>query len=39
MKLSRAALAALFTFTGTMHFVRPRFFEAIVARAIVAQKK
>jgi uncharacterized membrane protein len=39
MRLSRAALAALFTFTGTMHFVRPRFFEAIVPPAIEAQKK
>jgi len=39
MKLSRAALAALFTFTGAMHFLRPRFFEAIVPPAIEAQKK
>jgi uncharacterized membrane protein len=39
MRLSRAAVAALFTFTGTMHFVRPRFFEAIVPSAIEAQKK
>jgi uncharacterized membrane protein len=39
MRLSRAALAAFFTFTGTMHFVRPRFFEAIVPPAIEAQKK
>jgi uncharacterized membrane protein len=39
MKLSRAALAALFTFTGTMHFARPRFFEAIVPPAIEARKK
>lgn len=30
MTLSRAALAALFAFTGTMHFLRPRLFEAIV---------
>jgi len=30
MRLSRAALAALFAFTGAMHFLRPRFFEAIV---------
>lgn len=36
---SRAALAAFFTFTGTMHFLRPRFFEAIVPPAIAAQKK
>ncbi len=39
MRLSRAALAALFTFTGAMHFVRARFFEAIVPPAIEAQKK
>ncbi|HET8955843.1 MAG TPA: DoxX family protein [Solirubrobacterales bacterium] len=39
MRLSRAALAAFFTFTGTMHLVRPRFFEAIVPPAIEAQKK
>jgi uncharacterized membrane protein len=39
MRFSRAALAALFTFTGTMHFLRPRFFEAIVPRAIEAQKQ
>lgn len=39
MKLSRTALAALFTFTGTMHFVRPRFFEAIVPPAIEPQKQ
>ena len=36
---SRAALAAFFAFTGTMHFLRPRFFEAIVPPAIEAQKK
>jgi len=35
----RAALAAFFTFTGTMHFVRPRFFEAIVPPAIEGQKQ
>ena len=39
MSLLRAALAAFFTFTGTMHFLRPRFFEAIVPPAIEAQKK
>lgn len=39
MRLSRAALAAFFTFTGVMHFLRPRFFEAIVPPAIEAQKK
>jgi uncharacterized membrane protein len=39
MRLSRAALAAFFAFTGAMHFLRPRFFEAIVPPAIEAQKK
>lgn len=39
MTRSRAALAAFFTFTGTMHFLRPRFFEAIVPPAIEAQRK
>jgi uncharacterized membrane protein len=36
---SRLALAALFTFTGTLHFLRPRFFEAIVPPAIESAKK
>lgn len=35
----RATLAAFFTFTGTMHFLRPRFFEAIVPPAIEEQKR
>ncbi len=39
MKLSRTAVAALFTFTGTMHFVRPRVFEAIVPPAIEGRRK
>jgi uncharacterized membrane protein len=30
MKPSRAVLAAVFTFAGTLHFVRPRAYEAIV---------
>ena len=38
MKLSRGGLAAFFTFTGVMHFLRPRFFEAIVPPAIEARK-
>lgn len=38
MRLSRAALASFFTFTGVMHFLRPRFFEAIVPPAIEARK-
>jgi uncharacterized membrane protein len=39
MRLSRAGLAAFFTFTGVMHFLRPKFFEAIVPPAIEAQKQ
>ncbi len=39
MKLSRIGVAALFAFTGAMHFLRPRFFEAIVPPVIEAQKK
>jgi uncharacterized membrane protein len=39
MKLSRSLLSAFFAFTGAMHFLRPRFFEAIVPPAIEAQKK
>lgn len=39
MRLLRAALAVFFTFTGVMHFLRPRFFEAIVPPAIEAQKR
>jgi len=39
MRLSRLLLSAFFTFTGTMHFLRPRFFEAIVPPAIEAQKQ
>jgi uncharacterized membrane protein len=39
MKLSRIGVAALFSLTGTMHFLRPRFFEAIVPPAIEARKK
>jgi uncharacterized membrane protein len=30
MKLLRPALATLFAFAGSMHFLRPKFFEAIV---------
>jgi uncharacterized membrane protein len=39
MRLLRGALAAFFTFTGTMHFLRPRFFEAIVPPAIEGRKQ
>lgn len=35
----RAGLAAFFTFTGVMHFLRPKFFEAIVPPAIEARKQ
>jgi uncharacterized membrane protein len=33
------ALAAFFSFTGTMHFAIPRSFEAIVPPAIAARKR
>jgi uncharacterized membrane protein len=39
MKPGRIGVAALFAFTGTMHFLRPRFFEAIVPPAIGARRK
>ncbi|HVD41235.1 MAG TPA: hypothetical protein VNC16_09570 [Solirubrobacterales bacterium] len=39
MRLSRSLLSAFFAFTGTMHFLRPRFFEAIVPPAIEARKR
>ena len=39
MMLLRSSLAAFFTFTGAMHFLRPRFFEAIVPPAIEARKQ
>ncbi|HET8565392.1 MAG TPA: hypothetical protein VFL77_02860 [Solirubrobacterales bacterium] len=39
MKPGRLGLAALFAFTGAMHFLRPRFFEAIVPPAIEARKR
>jgi uncharacterized membrane protein len=39
MKLSRSGLAAFFAFTGAMHFLRPRFFEAIVPPAIEGRKQ
>ncbi|MDX6625917.1 MAG: hypothetical protein QOE56_906 [Solirubrobacterales bacterium] len=35
----RLALATFFAFTGTMHFLRPRFFEAIVPPTIEPRKK
>lgn len=39
MNRSRLALAAFFTFMGTMHFVARRSFEAIVPTAIESRKK
>ncbi len=39
MSRSRAALAGFFAFTGTMHFVVPRSFEAIVPSAIESMKR
>jgi uncharacterized membrane protein len=39
MKPLRAGLAALFTFTGVLHFVSPKPFEAIVPPAIEPMKK
>jgi len=39
MTWSRRALAAFFSFTGSMHFVQPGFFEAIVPPAIESMKK
>ncbi|MFL5833900.1 MAG: hypothetical protein ACJ76B_07960 [Solirubrobacterales bacterium] len=39
MRPSRSLLFAFFAFTGSMHFLRPRLFEAIVPPAIEAQKK
>lgn len=39
MDRSRAALAAFFTFMGTMHFVVPRAFAAIVPPSLASRKK
>ncbi len=39
MNRSRLALAAFFTSTGAMHFLKPRFFEAIVPPAIESAKQ
>src|SRR6476659_281172 len=39
MRISRIALAAFFGTAGTLHFTRPRFFEAIVPPSIAARKK
>jgi uncharacterized membrane protein len=39
MRPSRLLLAAFFGTTGTLHFTRPRFFEAIVPPAIASRRK
>jgi uncharacterized membrane protein len=39
MRLSRAALAAFFTLAGAMHFLRPRFYEAIVPPSLQSRKQ
>jgi uncharacterized membrane protein len=39
MKSSRAALAAFFTTAGTLHFTRPRFYEAIVPPSLQSRKR
>lgn len=39
MSLLRPALAAFFGLTGTLHFLRPRSFEAIVPPAIESRKR
>jgi uncharacterized membrane protein len=36
--MNRAALAGFFAFTGTMHFLRPKFFEAIVPAPVPAKE-
>ena len=39
VRLSRAILAGFFATVGTLHFAKPRFFEAIVPPAIEALKQ
>jgi uncharacterized membrane protein len=39
MKLSRIGLAAFFTAAGTLHFTRPRFYEAIVPPSLQPRKQ
>jgi uncharacterized membrane protein len=39
MTRSRAGLAAFFTLAGAMHFLRPRFYEAMAPPSLQAQKK
>ncbi|HEX2391521.1 MAG TPA: MauE/DoxX family redox-associated membrane protein [Solirubrobacterales bacterium] len=39
MRRSQKALAAFFGFAGAMHFLRPRFYEAIVPPSISTRKR
>jgi uncharacterized membrane protein len=39
MSRSRTALAAFFAYAGSMHFVKPRFFEAIVPPAVPGKRE
>jgi uncharacterized membrane protein len=39
MSRSRTALGVFFGFAGAMHFLRPRFYEAIVPPALAARKR
>jgi uncharacterized membrane protein len=39
MKSSRAALAAFFTTAGTLHFTKPRFYEAMVPPSLQSRKR
>jgi uncharacterized membrane protein len=39
MPLLRASVAAFFAFAGSLHFTRPRFYEAIVPPALQSRKK
>jgi uncharacterized membrane protein len=39
MNRSRAALAAFFAFAGNMHFLRPKFYEAIVPPSLQSRKE
>jgi uncharacterized membrane protein len=39
MSRSRTALAAFFAYTGTLHFLKPLFFEAMVPPSIASAKK
>lgn len=39
MRATRALVTAFFTLAGTLHFVRPRFYEAIVPPSLKSRKK